>query len=273
VGAHAAVRARQKGREAKDHPALDVLVRAGFVAYGVVYLLLGWLALQLALGDRERRISKNGALRELAAQPWGKVALWAACLGFAGLVVFTALEAPVGHQRLQGPKKAVARVGSVVRLGVYAALGFSAAKVALDKPSKDNPDSYTAKVFDLPLGMWLVGAVGLGVIAYAVLSVVKGVTDGYRGELDVDGTTGRTGTALAVLGRVGYCARGIAFGIVGSLFVWAAVTHDADRSGGLDQALSRLLHAPLGPVLLAAVAAGFACYGTFNVAKARHHDS
>jgi hypothetical protein len=68
-------------------------------------------------------------------------------------------------------------------------------------------------------------------------------------------------------------ARGIAFGIVGSLFVWAAVTHDADKSGGLDQALSRLLHTPLGPVLLAAVAAGFACYGTFNVAKARHHDS
>jgi hypothetical protein len=70
-----------------------------------------------------------------------------------------------------------------------------------------------------------------------------------------------------VLARTGYVARGVAFGVVGGLVVWAAVTHDPNRSGGLDQALATLRDAPAGPSLLVLVGVGLGCFGVFNMAK------
>jgi hypothetical protein len=266
--------AKRAGRRAKDHPLLDVLVRIGLVCYGLVYLALAWLALQLLLGDRDERISKDGALHQLTEQSMGAVVMWAAVVGFAALVLWQLLEAAVGHTSKQGGKRLWARLTSVFRAVVYAVLGFAAAKVATgEKQSGENTDGYTAQLMSLPFGPWLVAAVGLAVIAYGVGSVVKGLTDGYEDELDLDGRTGLTGSAIRVLARIGYCGRGAAFGVVGGLFVWAAATHDADKSGGLDAALGRLLTAPLGPVLVGIIAAGFACYGLFNVLLFRHHRS
>ena len=265
------VSVEQQARAAKEHPVLRKLAGAGFVAYGIVYLLLGWLARQLAIGDREGKVSKNGALHQLAEQAWGEALLWAAVVGFGALVLRTALEAAVGHPQLDGGRLWLQRGGDVARLLVYAVLGFSAAKILLGKSSQQDPDSYTSRLMAMPAGPWLVAAVGLAVIGFAVASVFIGVTDRFQEELDLDGTTGKTGAVLTWLGRVGYVSRGVAFGAMGSLFVWAAATHDPNRSGGLDTALSRVLHAPLGPILLAVIAVGFGCYGTFNIFKARHH--
>jgi hypothetical protein len=58
--------------------------------------------------------------------------------------------------------------------------------------------------------------------------------------------------------------------VVGGLFVAAAYTHHAKKSGGLDQALHTVLQQPFGPVLLILIGAGIACYGLFCFARARH---
>ena len=79
------------GRELKEHPALEVLVRGGLVGYGALYLLLGWLALQLALGDREGRVTKSGALHQFAGETWGMILLWAACVGFVAVAIYEAI--------------------------------------------------------------------------------------------------------------------------------------------------------------------------------------
>ncbi|HET7690534.1 MAG TPA: DUF1206 domain-containing protein [Nocardioidaceae bacterium] len=262
--------ARQNGRAAKHHPVLDALARGGLVAYGLVYLLLGWLALQVALQDPDGAVDKNGALHQLAEQPWGEIALWAAVVGLSGLTVWQLLEAATGHHDRSWAKRWAKRGRSVFRAVVFATIAVSAAKVAFGDSSGKSTDSYTAKLMQQPLGPWLVGVVGLAIIAFAIGSAVIGLTDRFKHDLDHDGRTGGVGTALAALARTGYCSRGAAFGIMGSLFVWAAVTHEPRKSGGLDQALGRLLQAPAGPLLLGAVALGFACYGLYNIAKAKH---
>lgn len=265
-----AERAKRHARNAKHHPVLDALARAGLVAYGAVYLLLAWLALQVALQDPDGAVDKTGALKQLSEQPWGKFALWAVAVGLAALAAWQLLEAAVGHHERDPWKRWGQRAKSMFRTVVFAIIAVSAAKTALGHSSRERTDSYTAWLMGQPLGTWLVGAVGLAVIAFAVGSAGIGLTDRYKHDLDVDGRTGDVGTALAALARVGYCSRALAFGVMGSLFVWAAVTHDPKESGGLDQALVRLLEAPAGPALLGAVAFGFACYGLFNIAKARH---
>ncbi|HSV39552.1 MAG TPA: DUF1206 domain-containing protein [Nocardioidaceae bacterium] len=261
---------KKHGRRAKRHPVMDALARAGIGAYGVVYLVLGWLALQVALGDREGAVDKTGALRQLAQEPWGEAALWAAVVGLAALAVWQGLETAVGHHGSDTKEAVWSRLRSISRTGVFAVVAYTAAKVALGSSSRTSTDGYTAWLMRQPLGPWLVGAVGFAIIGFAIGSAVIGLTDRYKHDLDLDGRTGEVGKALKVLARAGYSSRGVAFGVMGSLFVWAAVTHNAQRSGGLDQALARVVEAPFGRILLVAVAAGFACYGLLNLAKVRH---
>lgn len=264
--------AEQAGRELKEHPAFDALVRTGLVGYGLVYLILGWMALQLVLGDREGNVSKGGALHQLAGETWGVVVLWAACIGLAGLAVFEALQVWLGHRSHDGARKTLARIGSAGRAVLYAVVAVSAAKTALGGKSTENPDSYTRKLMSTDIGPWLVAGVGLAIIGYAIGCLVIAVTDRYRKHLDIDGQTGSTGTVIKVVARVGYVSKSVAFGVIGALFIWAAWTHEPKAAGGLDAALSRLLEAPAGPALLGIVAVGFGCYGVFNLFRARYRD-
>jgi len=255
---------------------LDVAARVGLAAYGVVHLVIAWLALQLAFGDRKGSPSSTGAVSELAQQPFGEVLVWAVALGMFLLVVWQGIEAVAGHRDEDGHQRTGKRLLSAGKAVVYGAIGVSAVKVAAGsgssggKSSEKQTDSLTAKLMDLPAGQLLVGAVGLAILGIGVAFAVRAWTDKYAKHLDAEGKSGTTGTAYLWFGKVGYAAKGVALGIVGSLFVYAAVTHDPDESGGLDQALHEVLDKPFGPVLLAVIAVGIGCYGLFCLARARH---
>ncbi len=125
---------------------------------------------------------------------------------------------------------------------------------------------------DLPGGQVLVFGVGLAVLGVGVAHLVTAWRESYLKKVDADGRSGHTGSAYRVLARAGYSAKGVALGVVGGLFGYAAVTHEAKKSGGLDQALTRVLDAPAGPVLLVAIGAGFVAYGLYCFVQARYLD-
>ncbi len=112
--------------------------------------------------------------------------------------------------------------------------------------------------------------VGLGIIVYGGSLIYRGWSEKFTEHLDAQGQSGKDGSAYVMFGKVGYIAKGIAIGIVGGLFGYAAITHDAKKSGGLDQALQTVLEQPFGQVLLIAMAIGIGCYGLFCFARARH---
>lgn len=243
------------------------------MAYGLVYLVLGWLALQLALGDRDGQTSTTGAVRELAQQPFGQVLVWLVGIGMVLLVVWRALEAAVGHQDEDGGTRLRKRLTSAGKGVLYAAIAFTAFRVATGSGGgggRSSEDSLTAKLLDLPFGQALVGLVGLAIIGYGAALAVRAWTGSFREHLTAEGERGETGTAYVWFGRIGYVAKGIAVAIVGGLFCYAAATHEASKSGGLDQALQEVLERPFGPVLLALVGIGIICYGLFTFARARH---
>jgi hypothetical protein len=125
---------------------------------------------------------------------------------------------------------------------------------------------------DQPFGRWLVGLVGLAIIGYGGYLCYRGWTEKFLEHLDPQGRSGDAGKAYKMFGKVGYLAKGIAIGVVGVLFVWAAIDHNAKKSGGLDAALRTVLQQPFGPVLLVAISLGIGCYGLFCFAQARHLD-
>lgn len=260
--------AEQKARDARDNPALSWVARVGFAMYGVVYVVVAVLAVQLAFGDSAGKVSGEGALQELAQQPFGAVALVVAAVALAAVCVWEVCQAIGGHTDRDGLKRVGSRVGSAGRALVFAVLAVLAVKTLFGDSSGGGTDGYTAKLMHLPAGPWIVGAVGVAIAAVGLNSVHKGFSDRWEREVDHDARSGDTGTAVAVVARTGYIARGLAFCLVGGLFVWAGVSHAPQKSAGLDQALRKLRDAPYGPWLLLAIAIGFAAYGLFNVVKA-----
>ena len=267
------VRAERAGRRADDSDWMDHAVRVGLVSYGIVHLIIAWLALRLAFGDGGGSASSQGALQQVAKTGVGQVSLYVAGLGFVALVVWQALEAIWGHRDEDGGKRVLKRLTSAAKVVLYVSLAVSAARTAAGSSSSSGgTDGMTAKVMELPGGPVLVGAVGVGVLVVAGFLAFRGLSEGFRSKLDSGGQTGKDGRAYVVFGKIGYVAKAVALAIVGVLFLYAAVTHDPDKSAGLDQALHKLIQQPFGSPLLVLVALGFACYGLFAFAWARHLD-
>ena len=254
-----------------DSDWVDWVARAGLVAYGVVYILIGWLALQLAFGDRSGAPSSSGALRELAQQPFGGILIWIVSIGMFLLAVWQLIEAVVGHRDEDGKKRVAKRLASAGKAAVYVVIGVSGVKIAVGSGSSGKgEETYTAKLMNLPAGQVLVVALGLAIIGFGVFQLYRAWTEKFVEKLDHEGRSGKSGTAYIAFGKAGYTARGVAFAIVGGLFCYAGITHDAKKSGGLDQALFEVLDQPFGPLLLGLIAIGLVCFGLFTLARARH---
>jgi hypothetical protein len=254
---------------------MDRAVRVGLVSYGVVHLVLAWLTLQLVIGGGGGSASNKGALQELAQNSLGLFFLYVAGVGFLALVAWQALEAIWGHTDEDGGKRVFKRAISGGKVVLYGYLAFSCFRTAIGSSSKSSgggTQGLTAKVMQLPAGPVLVGLVGVGVLVTAGFLVYRGWKEKFRSKLDVKGNTGKDGRAYVLAGKVGYIAKGAALAVIGVLFLYAALSHDAQKSAGLDQALHKVLQQPFGGPVLVVIAIGFACYGLFCFAWARHLD-
>ncbi len=264
---------RHQGERAKNSEWLDVAIRIGLVAYGIVHLTIAWLAAQLALGDRSGGASQQGALHHLAGEPFGKILVWAIALGMFSLVIWQLLEAALGHRGEEGGKRIRKRATSALKAVIYGYIGVLAVKTVTGGSSGGGAKSSTAKAMTVPGGAFVVGLIGVAVIGYGAGLAWRGWKEKFAEHLDSGGKTGEVGKAYLLLGKVGYIAKGVAMAVVGGLFCYAALTHDPNKAGGLDAALHEVLQQTLGVLLLLAIAVGLACYGLFCFARARHLNS
>ncbi len=258
--------AREKAEQVSDSTAYRWLVRGGLVAFGIVHLLIAYLAVHLAFGERSEDASQTGALRELASAsaPLGPTLLWATSGGMFAITLWQLLNAFVGHRHASGKSRTLARGTSAGRAVVYAALGWNAASIAMGGPGGDGGDAASAMLLSLPWGRVLVGLVGAVVAIVGGGLILNGIRDKYEEELK-----GSLGTPQRWIARFGHVGKGVAIMVVGGLFLWAAWTYDAQSAGGLDKALQTVRSASFGPVILIAIALGFACYGAYCFSWAR----
>jgi hypothetical protein len=261
---------------AGDSDALEHLARIGLIAYGVVHLLIAWLALQLAWGGGGESADQSGAMGTLAEQPFGKPLLWVLALGLIALALWQLAEVLRWRAGLRATgdarKKAVKKiVKSVAKAVVFLFLAGTAIKFATGggQSSSAQQQETVAGVFGWPAGRFLVGIAALVVIAVGVHHVRKGLTKSFLKEIDTAEAPAGQRSVIERLGQVGYPAKGVALALVGGLIGWAAVTFDPEKATGLDGALRTLLDAPFGKVLLTLVAVGIAAFGVFCFFRAR----
>ena len=268
---NASLSARVAGNRAHNSEWMDHAVRVGLLSYGLVHLILAWLALRLAFGDSGGNASNQGALHQLAQSTLGRVSLYVVAAGFLALVVWQALEAALGHRDEDGGKRVLKRGVSAGKVVLYGSLAVSAFKTATGGSSGGGgTKGLTGTIMSWPAGPFLVGLVAVGILVVAGFLVHRGWTEKFRDKLDFKGQSGKDGQTYIWLGQAGYISKGVALAVVGLLFGYAALTHDPQKSGGLDQALHKVLQQPFGAPVLVLIALGFACYGLFCFAWARH---
>ncbi|SDP50567.1 protein of unknown function [Nakamurella panacisegetis] len=266
---HAASGAEQQGREVEQSRAFGALVMVGLIAYGVVHLLVAWIALQLAWTGGGGEASQQGALAQMASSRFGDLLLWITAIGLFALTLWQIFTALWGYSYEKPKKKVFKRLGAAGKAVVYLGIGISAVTTAAGggqkKSGNSSEKSLTAKLLGVPFGKVLVIAVGIAVLVVAGRLIYRGVTKKFTHDLE-----GGVRPTVVRLGQIGYCAKGIAFGIVGVLFVVAAVTFNPNKAGGLDTALHTLRDQPFGPVLLTLMALGIAAFGLYCFAWSRH---
>jgi hypothetical protein len=258
--------------------ALEHLARVGLIAYGLVHVLIGWLALQIAwFGGGGESADQSGALSTLADTPVGGPLLWVLGIGLFALAVWQAAEVFrwSGGLRSSGRQRrtAIGRVGKAVAKAIlYFALGVLTLQVANGNQTsgEESTDQAAEGVIGLPGGRFIVGAAGLVVVGVAVYHVYKGWTKKFLESVDTTSASPSARRWIERVGRVGYAAKGVALLVVGGLLVWAAITYDPDKAAGLDGALRTVRDAPFGGILLTLIALGLMAFGVFCFARARY---
>jgi Domain of Unknown Function (DUF1206) len=259
-----------------NHDWKETMGRVGLVGRGVMYSVIGLLAIQLALGDASQDASQNGAIEWIAQQPLGKFLLVVLTVSLFALAGWRLLDAVVGDpvegseasDRAEFALKGVAYLSLAV--GALSATianwsGGSGGSGGGSSGSSGNQQA-TATVLEWPAGQWIVVAVGLGVIGYAFYTLKKHVLDeAFLQRLYVSGNEWVT-----KLGRFGYAARSVIFLVIGYFLVQAGLAHEAGKTKGLSGALQEISGKGWGQWLLFAVAAGLLAYGLFSLVEAKY---
>jgi hypothetical protein len=264
--------ARLTASRAANSRLLEALARFGYIGYGLVHLLVAWLALQIAFGKSAGAGDQGGALNTIAKQPLGTFLVIAIAIGLAAMTIWQALEAAIGHRSDRGKERTLERIASAGRAIVYAYLAWTGVKVVTDARSSSaaGQETASAQLMSSSGGRWLVGFAGLVVAAIGVGLVVYGLIKRFEKHQHVARMSPQTRTLSRRLGVAGYAAKGIAYAIAGVLLISAAVTYDPDKARGLDAALRTLAQQPYGGFLLILVAAGIAAFAAFCFVQAKY---
>jgi hypothetical protein len=264
-------------RQAGESDGLEHLARVGLLAFGLVHLLVAWLALQLAWGGGGESADQSGAMRTLAESPIGKPLLWVIAVGLIALAVWQAAEvlrwrsgwSASGKQRTKALRKSG---NALVKAAVYIALAVLAISFATGggKSSSQQQQETTTGVLGWPGGQFLVGAAGLVLIGVGGWHIRKGINKQFLKQIDTSDASPSALRLVTRLGQVGFPGKGIALALVGGLLVYAAITFDPSKAQGLDGAMHTILEAPFGQILLTLVALGIAAFGAFCFVRARY---
>jgi hypothetical protein len=256
-------------------PWIRGFARIGFISRGIVYMLIGALAIMAALGIGGSTSDSSGAFSAVASKPFGEVLLWLLGLGLIGIVLWHLIQVVKDPEHVNNDGKSMfRRLANLITGIAYASLTYNAFAIAMHAKSSGSGSKQTlsAKLLSHPFGQWVVGIVGLIIIGYALYEIHNAFTEKYTNKFKRHEMSEKEWELGRKTGKLGLYSRGIVFLLIGYFFIQTAITADPDKTQGLDGALSKIAQQPYGQWLLGIVAAGLVLYGVFQIltGKNRH---
>jgi hypothetical protein len=260
-------------RRVASNSLLELLERVGYVVRGILYAVMGSLALGLALGIGGKATDQSGSLATLAGGPLGKGMLLAFAVGLGGYSLWGFVRAIFDPlHRGDDPPGIAERLGFVWSGIAYAGLAVFALEMfagAASPGSQDSTRATIAKFFAYPAGHWAVVAIGLLSIGVGLWQFIEAKTARFKKDLKLEQMTAAEEKFVVGLGRLGMVSRGVTFTLVGWFILQAGLHRDPSRVQGFSGAFTYLLSQPYGHLLLGIVAAGFVALGLHSFAAAR----
>jgi hypothetical protein len=245
------------------------VARIGLATKGVVYLLIGALALAAATGKGGAVADNKRAVHVIGAQPYGHTLLVCVAVGFAAYALWRALEALLDLEGRRGWKAVLRRIGFAISAAVYGGLAVMAFQLAAgEHPDHPEAKTWVARVLAQPFGDFLVVATGVGFVLYALVQLWSAISGRFEEDLDLARLSRRGRALTRWAGRIGTAARGVVFAVVGYHLVLAGHETRPGETRDVAGALRALATGPHGHALLAVIAAGLALYGIFAVIQA-----
>ena len=259
--------ARQAG------PWVERLARLGYIAKGVIYAVIGFLAFREAVGAGGRSTDPSGAIHSIGTQPFGGVMLALLAVGLACYALWKVVQGvkdPDGKgSDAHGIVRRVAYVGSGALYGLLAYTTAAQSILGAEDTSEDAATA-SAMAFQPPLGPILVWLVGTIVVAVGLYQLYAAYEAKFRDDLRLQQMGETEERWIIYAGRIGTAARAIAIGVAGAFLLLAAYQSDPSKARGLGAALEIVQLQPLGPYMLGTIAIGFLVYGAFMFAIARY---
>ncbi|HVG10124.1 MAG TPA: DUF1206 domain-containing protein [Thermoanaerobaculia bacterium] len=268
--------AEQAVRSAVQNPWVERLARFGYAARGVVYALIGLLAIQAAFGGRgaiEEQATPQGALQRIAEQ--SRLLLVLVAIGLIGYALWRFVQAVLDTENKGGDSKGLVKRGAMLASGIgYAGLALLAARMVSGSSSGGggggSQGAAAAGLMDKPFGRWLVILAGIGVIVSAAYQLYEAYTKKFRKRLKLEEMSADEERLATHTGQAGLAARGIAFLVSGWFLIKSGLQYDPNEARGLGGALASLASQSYGPWLLGLVALGFIAYGAYSFLQARY---
>lgn len=247
------------------------------VCYGLVHVIVAYLALRVAFGDSGQQADQKGALQEVGATTFGTFVLWVLAIGLVAFGLWQLMQAAIGFQWVgkegKRTRKRIAAVGKAVlaiSIGVYA-MRLATGGGSGSGSGNQQQQEWTAKLMALPAGPVLVGIVAAIVIGIGAAELRRGVKKSFMKDLNAHELPQGTRLWVRRLGVIGYIAKGTVVTIIGVLLGIAAFQNNPSEAGGLDRALRTLAAQPFGTAALVVVGVGLAAFGVYCFAAARAH--
>ena len=247
------------------------LARMGYGARGVVYLMIGGLALLTAFGEGGKTTDSKGAITEIMQQPFGYVLLTVLIIGLFGYVVwrFTqAVKDTDGHGN--DPKGLAVRSGLFISAISHLFLAFWAMTLLFGEQSRSDSSGggmqENGRAFlETDIGQMVLGIVGLIVSGVGFAHMYKGWQSRFERYMDIPGNQQQWARPVC---RFGLIARGIVWCIVGWFLACSALLAGSGEIKGIAEALDTLRNNAYGTWLFSIVAAGLVAFGVYSVLEA-----
>jgi len=256
-------------RTAGGAGALNFFARLGFVARGIAYIVIGVIAVMVALGVARHEPDTAGAIEAIAAKPFGYLLLWILVVGFLGLAVWRFVQAAVRRLNLtEGHRVRALVYGIGYAIAFFTTLMFvvhGTEPAAGDSSARD----YTAHVLSLDGGRIIVAVAGIVLVALGIVMAVRGFGAEFTRHLRMGWMSRGTQDAVVRLGQAGYVARAMVIAGIGIAALDAAITYDAAKAKGVDGVLRSFAQSPFGPWLLILVALGLIAFGILSFLEAK----
>jgi hypothetical protein len=268
--------AEQTVRGAVRNPWVERLARFGYAARGVVYAVIGLLAVQTAYSGRGSRnlaqeATPRGALQRIAEQ--SRLLLVLVAIGLAGYALWRFVQGGLDTENKGSDAKGWVKRLSMVASGVvYAGLALAAARIASGRHSGSGggTQALTADLMSKPFGRWLVVLAGIAVIVSGFYQLYDAYSKKFRNRLKLQEMSADEERLATRTGQAGLAARGVVFLMSGWFLIQAGLRFDPSEAQGLGGALETLARQPSGPWLLGLVALGLIAYGAYSFLQARY---